>query len=407
MTMGIQNLLMLVIISHCYSRVLSATLAEADSLYSTIMSGYNKYVRPAQDTFYPVDVNVTFQIVTIKELDEVNGKLSVVGFFIVSWSDSRITWDPVANNHIYLMEFPESEIWTPEVTLVNSYDKLTSMKKGFRVAQFLYDGTATWYPGDVMSVSCGLDVTKYPYDTQNCKLELTTWGYPKTQIALNSPSEDVSLELYTEHSIWNLLEIKAIERENPDLTFIDINIKLQRRSLFASINIILPMLFMVLLNVLVFILPVESGERTSYAITVLLSLAVFLTLVGDKLPESSKPMSIMSYFLLADLILSTVICFFTIVGLNIYFRDETEQPVPNWAKKLACKCNFKKCKKKSTAVQEIKVQSSPTPEQYDEDNEMEEITWKMIASALDKTVMVLCILIVIGLKVTYFMLVMF
>jgi hypothetical protein len=48
----------------------------------------------------------------------------------------------------------------------------------------------------------------------------------------------------------------------------------------------------VALNPLVFLLPVESGERIGLSMTILLSYTIFLTLISDAIPASSNPMSI-------------------------------------------------------------------------------------------------------------------
>jgi hypothetical protein len=46
---------------------------------------------------------------------------------------------------------------------------------------------------------------------------------------------------------------------------------------------------MSILNVFVFLLPADSGERVGYAITMLLAIAVFLTISSDSLPAMSNP----------------------------------------------------------------------------------------------------------------------
>ena len=66
------------------------------------------------------------------------------------------------------------------------------------------------------------------------------------------------------------------------------NFQLQRKPQYVVINIILPILFLNLLNVLVFMLPTESGELAPYSLTVLLSIAVFMTIVSDISPRTSK-----------------------------------------------------------------------------------------------------------------------
>jgi uncharacterized membrane protein len=50
---------------------------------------------------------------------------------------------------------------------------------------------------------------------------------------------------------------------------------------------------------LVFLLPVESGERTSFSFTLLLTLIVFMTMVSDRLP-SSNDISIFNMYLLVE-----------------------------------------------------------------------------------------------------------
>jgi hypothetical protein len=132
---------------------------------------------------------------------------------------------------------------------------------------------------------------------------------------------------------------------------------------------------------LVFILPVESGERVSYAITVLLSIAVFLTLVGDNIPKSSKPMSLFSYYLLFDLILSTVIVFATIVNLKVY-HQHVDKPVPKWLSRTVRK--LKCCK----TTPPIYVESTTTDGTV--------VTWIMVSGLLDGLMLATCILWIFG-----------
>ena len=82
--------------------------------------------------------------------------------------------------------------------------------------------------------------------------------------------------------------------------------KLKRKSTFYVFNILIPMVLLSFLNVLTFVLPVSSGERASYAVTVFLSLAVFLTIVASEIPKNSNTISIVSVYMTAMLALSTV-----------------------------------------------------------------------------------------------------
>ena len=80
---------------------------------------------------------------------------------------------------------------------------------------------------------------------------------------------------------------------------------------------------------LVFLLPPEQGKRVSYAITVLLSLAVFMTIVSDTLPKTPEPLPLISYLLMISLVISSLIAVITIFSLRL-FHKTPDIVVPNW-----------------------------------------------------------------------------
>jgi hypothetical protein len=67
--------------------------------------------------------------------------------------------------------------------------------------------------------------------------------------------------------------IMTSEKKRRDI--VDIYLKLKRQPMFFVLNLILPVCLMSILNIFVFLLPADSGERVGYAITVLLAIAVF------------------------------------------------------------------------------------------------------------------------------------
>ncbi|XP_048726988.2 neuronal acetylcholine receptor subunit alpha-2-like [Ostrea edulis] len=388
----------------------SANITEVETLYTNLLSGYNKYVRPLTSTSVPVYVNATFSLVGIQEFDEVNGKFSVIGFFTITWSDSRLAWTPLLYSNLSTIELPESQLWIPNLTLINSYDRIEGLGRGIVPVTVTSTGMAYWSPGDVISSTCDIDVTYYPFDTQSCSMMLTCWGFTPTAIVTQAQDTQISLDYFSEHGTWELLDKKLNTFLTSTSSFISIDMKLKRRPAFAVINIVLPMVFMVVLNLLVFVLPVESGERVSYSITVLLAIAVFLTLVGDNLPKTSKPTAMLSYFLLADLVLSSLICVFVILGLTIYYKDDSEKPVPNIIARIVkfC-CHSQKWTgriKNQTIVEPYKDNSADKkfslPDYDEEDGDEVKVTWKMVSNCFDWIVFVTCLLVIVILTILYF-----
>ncbi|GFS26215.1 neuronal acetylcholine receptor subunit alpha-3, partial [Elysia marginata] len=97
-----------------------------------------------------------------------------------------------------------------------------------------------------------------------------------------------------------------------------ISFDLKRKPTFLVISTLLPIVFLSLLNLMVFVIPVDSGEKISYGITVLLALSVFMSIMSSMLPSSSESMPLMiSYiFILMTISVLTVVDSIIIVGLH-------------------------------------------------------------------------------------------
>jgi len=166
---------------------------------------------------------------------------------------------------------------------------------------------------------------------------------------------------------------------------------MKRRPAFYVVNIVLPVMFLMALNSCVFVLPSESGERVSYSITVLLAITVFMTLTGDNLPKTSEPMSLLSYFLMFDLVFSSVICVVTMLGLRLHFKDKKKE-VPGYLKCLArcCRCCTRKNAKHNDITPFIvggtkkDFQESKINERLKSwTNQEEDVSWRDVSKGLD------------------------
>ena len=153
-----------------------------------------------------------------------------------------------------------------------------------------------------------------------------------------------------ENGIWILTDTHVEAGILPQgIQYLTATFHIKRRASFYLVNLLLPISTMGVLNLLVFLLPANSGERVGYSITLLLAIAVFLTIAAEHLPKTSYPtISILSIKLLADMTISGIVLFFTIVGLRFYHADGKSQ-VPRCiavlTKVLICKCCCKQKRK--------------------------------------------------------------
>ncbi|KAH3730745.1 hypothetical protein DPMN_056738 [Dreissena polymorpha] len=115
---------------------------------------------------------------------------------------------------------------------------------------------------------------------------------------------------------WTLVEVSEsnFSKPRPMMVF---NLHLKRKPRYIVTYIILPLLVLIALNGCVFLLPGQSGEKTSYAITVFLSFVVFSTIVQETLPVNSENVCYLSVFVTMQIIESAVITIVTILLVRL------------------------------------------------------------------------------------------
>ncbi|XP_062568474.1 neuronal acetylcholine receptor subunit alpha-6-like [Saccostrea cucullata] len=377
----------------CIARSLSSNFTQLESLYDRLLSDYNKDIRPLIAPEFPVDVNVSFFPVGIKELDEMTGKFSVVGTFSITWYDLRLTWDVSVYKNFLSVEIPEKKVWKPGLMVVSPFERFASLGMGNLPITYLYNGTALWLPVEVISGTCAVDVANYPFDIQFCPIELMCWGSPSSAIRIKAPDPTINMNYFNRHGTWDVIHAALSTHLNGDLSYISIDLKLKRRPAFAIMNIVIPMKLLEILYVLVFFVPIESGERLSYSITVLLSIAVFLTIVGDNLPKTSSPISILSYFVLSDLITGSFVCFTVIFGLSAYYKDPAEERVPRILARIIRQCGRRQTARKIHRVSNY--ENTMSTNDGTENVKHVDVTWKMVSRTIDRLMLMLCSLYIV------------
>ncbi len=108
----------------------------------------------------------------------------------------------------------------------------------------------------------------------------------------NSVDVGIDMSQFYKSVEWDILLVPAKYNEEfydccpepyPDITF---NITMRRKTLFYTVNLIIPCVGISFLTVLVFYLPSDSGEKVTLSISILVSLTVFFLLLAEIIPVS-------------------------------------------------------------------------------------------------------------------------
>lgn len=83
-----------------------------------------------------------------------------------------------------------------------------------------------------------------------------------------------------------------------NLPAVQFTIYMTRKYSYYLMNMLLPVIVLAVMAPFVFVLPVESGEKIGFALTILLSLSVVMTIVSDNIPPTSTHVCVLSKYMI-------------------------------------------------------------------------------------------------------------
>ncbi|XP_033627796.1 neuronal acetylcholine receptor subunit beta-3-like [Asterias rubens] len=306
-------------------------------LLKELLDGYGfQSTRPVYNLSHVTTVVFGLTLIQVIELSERYQTLEVGVWLTQQWLDEYLTWDPKDYNGVDHLYIEKSKIWLPDTTLYKNVDTNFESYKDIPVI-VNSDGSVFWSTPAILKTACRINAGMFPFDTQVCQLKFSSWAYGDNQLNLTK-SEEAELVEYSDVGVWELLKVvnlRGSKSYEGSVVYTELSyfIHLQRRPLFFLLQIVLPCVLLSLLNLMVFVLPPESGEKISLGMTNLLSLVLFQQQIGTFLPPASENTPIIGFYFTSMIILSCFSIIITVVVLNIYFRDN-RRPIPRSIKYL-------------------------------------------------------------------------
>ena len=210
---------------------------------------------------------------------------------------------------------------------------------------------------------CAINIEYYPFDIQDCYMKFGTWTFDGSLVDLEHININKSIKEkyhiigngvtklyqiergidmsdYYQSVEWDILSIPAqknIKYYNccPEPYFdIYFNITIRRKTLFYTVNLLIPCVNISFLSVLVFYLPSDSGEKLTLGISILVALLVFYLLLIELIPPSSLVISLLGKYLLFTLVLVNLSILLTIIVLNLHHRRPATHLMPYYIRRI-------------------------------------------------------------------------
>ncbi|XP_046325712.2 acetylcholine receptor subunit alpha-type acr-16-like [Haliotis rufescens] len=307
---------------------------EADDLkrlFDDKIWSYNPYIRPVLNQTDQMNVTLQLHLVAITNFDEVSENLSFTAWLDLVWHDPFLVWDPIQYGGSVSIHPPAHQVWRPNIAVANTMSTFNPVTDSTNLVHVLSNGTVTWKPGANFDVYCEVDTSSFPFDVQECLVELLLWDYHLEAVDLLPMASSVGVSSFRANGKWALVSTDVSkEIRQPDTSSkpaVVMTLKLKRRPEFVLINIILPTALLSILNSCVFLIPADSGEKICFAVTILLAYGVLMSYITNMLPKTSKTTSSLSIIMVASLVVSSVFVGLAIVITRLYKKTETEVPV--------------------------------------------------------------------------------
>lgn len=210
--------------------------------------------------------------------------------FMQNWGDEKLQWDPANYGNMTTLHLANHEVWQPDIVLYNTASDIEHY--GNTQVIVYNNGVVLWVPPTQFESYCELDLTYWPYDTQQCAMRMGSWTQHGEQIDLGLFNTTIDLTaILIKSNEWQITNT-SVAREvttypcclEPYVS-VRFNITLRRRPNVFRAVVNVPAIGVVFMTLATFCLPVNSGQKILLngfnAIAVVLLLMYFTSRLGN------------------------------------------------------------------------------------------------------------------------------
>ncbi|XP_019622602.1 PREDICTED: neuronal acetylcholine receptor subunit alpha-10-like isoform X1 [Branchiostoma belcheri] len=312
---------------------------EAD-LITHLLNGYNREARPVEDASQAVQVSLDMALAQVIDVNDREQLITINVWLRHYWYDEHLKWNSSDYGNITSIRLTSTNIWLPDIVLYNNvFDEGFAQQPEVK-AIVNSDGYVTYLYPFTFKASCLINVEFFPYDQQACPLKFSSWAYDGFSLNVTNRGPNGDLSNFIRNEEWSITELRAIRSEAyysccpepyPDVTFYII---MKRESLYYLYYVVAPCIIILIISLLSFAMPPDSGEKLSLSTTMLLALVVFMQIVAENLPTTSRYIPFIGRYFGAIIAIVSLSSMLSIWILSFHFTNPNPKPPPTWLKRL-------------------------------------------------------------------------
>uniref|UniRef100_A0A3B4WM22 5-hydroxytryptamine receptor 3B n=1 Tax=Seriola lalandi dorsalis TaxID=1841481 RepID=A0A3B4WM22_SERLL len=272
-----------------------------NQLTRTLLRKYDCGVRPVHNWTSATTVSIDLILQSVLDVDGKTQSITISIWYRQIWTDEFLVWDPEEFDGINEISLSSDAIWIPDVIVSEFVDGGKSPPIPYVYVNS--SGSVKNYRPMQVVLACSLEMYAFPFDKQNCSLTFRSWLHSVKEIdlALWRSAEAIADDKreFMNDGEWELLSIPShywqIHQDNTDYAHIQFNVLIRRRPLLYVVGLLIPSIFLMLVDVISFYLPPDSGIRIAFKISILLGYTVFRVNMTDELPATAVRTSLIGF----------------------------------------------------------------------------------------------------------------
>lgn len=273
-----------------------------------------------------VPVNATVAVLSVLEVNDVRQTVTTGLYLHLQWQDEALGWnlsDP-AHQGVAEVVLPVHAVWTPTLRLGNSPES-HSILPAADLLTIHADGRVTvdlpFYPETL----CLLDLDRFPYDRQVCSILLVPFVDDLSwHVQNNDALSRLLVNSIVIHSQWNIVStrVESVAIAGADYRSLNISMVLARETTFYTVCLVLPMALTSYMNTLVFLVPIQSGEKVSFLVSIFVSTSVYVSYFTTVMPRGLDSVPSTMKLLIGVIVQSLLVLLATILVLRRHHQEQ-------------------------------------------------------------------------------------
>uniref|UniRef100_A0A8C7ITW6 5-hydroxytryptamine receptor 3B n=1 Tax=Oncorhynchus kisutch TaxID=8019 RepID=A0A8C7ITW6_ONCKI len=276
-----------------------------NQLTRTLLRKYNCGVRPVQNCTSPTLIHIDLIMQSVLDVTQ---QVTTSIWYRQILTDEVLVWDPEEFDGITEISLPSEAIWVPDLI----------------ISEFVDVGESPAIPYVYVNSSGMVKNNKPIQVVSACDLEF------EVNLTLWRSAEDIANDQksFMDDGEWELMSVLShywqLRLDGRDYAHNQFYVLIRRRPLLYVVSLLIPSIFLMVVDVISFYLPHNSGTSIIFKTSILLGYTVFRVNLMDEMPVTTIRTPLMGVFFAVCMALLVLKLAISIFVVKLLYHNEKE-----------------------------------------------------------------------------------